>query len=383
MAKLNIRSRHFLTFSLNGILIVGALLIIASTGCLPTLKTAQSIPFKNREIVYSNWDDLFEKHEILNFTFDEPKKEIFRIGGMIINNDGDYFIIDPQVTKVIQFDKERKFKRYIGKKGHGPGEYSTPALPFLDKENNLYIYDVETYRINKYRYPNYHFEKQIKLKTPVQSVFFDDEGFLILYSVSDPHVLHKVNLRGQYVKKVFQPFQMGFRLFSARFQAGRAVKVPGQGILLSYPAKYKVYLYDLHLNPRKILYSKTESTFFPGETRLPSNLNPYHFTPQHTKWWGKAMRLTRILYLKNGLFIQELAKFENMSAKFYANFHDLDGNTYAVGVSMPYDGFIQYVQGEYIFLEEDSKFDEDGNVIPLKLHRYKLKQQFLNQNKIL
>jgi len=40
---------------------------------------------------------------------------------------------------------------------------------------------------------------------------------------------------------------------------------------------------------------------------------------------------------------------------------------------VPFSGWIPYARNGEVFVVEDSTFDEKGDVLPLKLHRYKLK----------
>lgn len=357
----------------NRLPLVFLILSLAAAGCLSNSNPSKQIPFKNSDIVFSNWDEIFEDDVVIPFTFNDTNMEIYSIGEMFISPDGDYFIIDGKAAKIIQFDAGGKFIRFIGGKGEGPGEYSIAGRPFMDSHKNLYIYDFPRYRINKYTYPNYDFEKLFKMRTGIQDIKFDGEGNFIIYTISDHYVLHKIKKNGEILKKTFQPLQIKFRLFSARFQLGKFSDIPGEGFLFSYPEEYKVYFSDDQLNIQKILYAKSNSRFFPGKAEFPGTLSPYDFTPGHAKWWSKSLRPGKVLYLVNGFFVQELVQYINMSEKYYMNLHDPDGFTYAAGVEIPFDGIILYAKGRHVYVLEDSRFDSNGKVIPLKLHRFRLK----------
>lgn len=341
----------------------------------PDVDNGNHVPFKLNSNAFTRWDEIFADDVLINFTFIDPDLEIYKIGGMLISPSGDYFILDPKMRKVIQFDESGKFVRYIGRYGEGPGEYSLAACPYMDKHNNFYIYDPYTFRINKYSYPDYKFEVQIKLALGIQDFILDQDGNFITYTISDHYVLHKIDSSGDLIRKALAPKQINFRLFSARFQLGRLSEIPGEGFLSSYPEEYKIYFFDDQLNIKKVLYTEKKSRFFPAKAQFPGTLSPYDFTPKHSKWWSQSLRPAVVYYLGNKIFITVLLKYTNLSIKCYLNLHTVDGSTYAYGVEVPFDGIIRYVGNSYIYVVEESKFDGNGNVIPLKLHRFKLNEK--------
>jgi hypothetical protein len=337
------------------------ILLFFWTGCNPKkTNKMEEIPFNTDEISHSKWDDIFSNDEIIPFSFDNPDLEIYTIGDMLISPAGDYFILDGKARKVMQFDKEGKFIRFIGKYGEGPGEYALAACPYMDKYNNLYLYDVVRFRINKYTSPEYNFEKQIRMKLSIQDLLIDADNNIIIYTVSDPYILHQLDPKGNVIKKAFMPKKVNFRLFSARFQLGRLSNIPGRGFLASYPEEYKVYLFDYKLNIKKMLYTKTVSTYFPPKENFPNDLSPYDFTPGHAKWWGKYLKPSMVYYLGNGIFLKVLLKYTNLSARSFINLHDLNGNTYAKGVEVPFEGIIRYAGKDFYMLSRIQNLRKPG-----------------------
>jgi hypothetical protein len=46
------------------------------------------------------------------------------------------------------------------------------------------------------------------------------------------------------------------------------------------------------------------------------------------------------------MLIGVVAQFTKYSSKFYINIHDIDGNTYAKGLEVPFDGMIKFIKGK-------------------------------------
>jgi 6-bladed beta-propeller len=362
-----------------GTLAILAIMIFASINCQSSYaeNSSANIPLKDSAPLLSDWYDIFEQDKIISFSFDKPGEELITLGGLVVTPDGDYIIADGKAKKIFQFSPEGKFKRSIGGHGEGPGEFSIGGRPYLDKDKNLYIYDVLKRRLNKYKYPKFEFEKVIKIATSLQKYIFDDKGNIIIYTVNDPHVLHKIDQDGKIVKKAFQPNQIKLRLFLGRFRLGRVQDVAGKGFLFSYPEEYKIHFYDYQFNKKKTLYPTTDSRFFPGKAKFPNSLSPYAFSPDHSKWWSESLRPSRLFYLGDGMVIQELIKYTKMSEKYYINLHNINGSTHAVGVETPFkNSVIRFAKDGFVYVVENSDFDENGNVVPPKLHRFHLKNRF-------
>lgn len=350
--------------------------LLLSASCHPgTRDDAVRITFKTNPGILAKWEDIFEYQGIVTFTFNDPGSEIFTIGDMMISPNGDYIILDSKARKVMQFDKNGKFIRYIGSKGEGPGEYSLAVAPFMDKDLNLYLYDVFKMRILKYLAPGYVYEKDIIIKKSIQDFSVDEQGHLVIYTTSDIPVLWKINQDGETVQRFFTPEEEKFRLFSSRFQLGRINDIQGKGFLFTYPEEYRIYWYDYDFRLVKEWVADEESQYIPGRAQYPKELSPFEFSPQHSRWWSESLRPAMVYPLGQKYLLYVVVKFKNLSTSLFFNVHDLEGNTYAVGLQMPFADMIRCVKDDMVYVVEDSKFDKDGNVVPLKLHRFKCRLQ--------
>jgi hypothetical protein len=351
--------------------------IAVTVNCGSGGKKSNEIPFKKNKVVYTKWDQVFEKSEIIPLRFQDPNMEIYTIGGVEINSKGQYIICDPknEPNSISLFDSTGLFLKYIGRIGEAGGEYLIPTCSCFDSRDNYYLFDIARKIVIKYSAPDYTFEKQIRMQSYFDRIIMDPYGNFISYrrNADSRKIFFKYSADGKLLKSIFTPDDEDLHLFLARFGLGGIEEIPGEGILGLYPAEYKIFFFDYDLNLKKTISAPESSTYQPSIGRFPKTLSPYSYSKQHAKWWGKELRPGAIFYLGSGLFIIELDKYDNMSEKFYINIHDLEGNTYAEGLEVPFDSIIRFVKNGYVYVVEDSTIDDTGNVLPLKLHRFKIK----------
>jgi len=59
---------------------------------------------------------------------------------MTVDNEGHLFVFDLKTKKILKFDPQHKFIKYIGTEGYGAGEYLSQGMPlFLDIVNEKYL----------------------------------------------------------------------------------------------------------------------------------------------------------------------------------------------------------------------------------------------------
>lgn len=83
------------------------------------------------------------------------------------------FILDAVIAKALfMFNKEGKFIGKIGRLGQGPGEYISPSSFSINKEKNeLYLYDFDQQKINKYDLLSNKFIKSVRFSNNIRSRF--------------------------------------------------------------------------------------------------------------------------------------------------------------------------------------------------------------------
>ncbi|MCK4763403.1 MAG: 6-bladed beta-propeller [Candidatus Aminicenantes bacterium] len=357
------------------ILLCWFLFLLPTANCKPGKTKQNEIILKDSKRVNTKWEEVFEDSEVVPFKLDKPDSEIISIGDMVINSNGEYFISDGKSGKIMRFTAAGKLLQYIGRKGEGPGEYLLPTCFELDKNDNLYYFDLAKRHINVYSSPGYEFETQVRIEGYMQDMIIADNRDFITYRMTAPEnkLIYKYSSTGKLIKSYFSPQQDKLRKFVSRFGLGKISRIPGENFIFVFPEEYKIYFFDYNLNLHKILSAAVPAKFYPFAEKFPNSLTPFDFTKKHAKWWGKSLHAASVFYIGERIFLVLLYKYENLSVTSYINIHDLDGITYAEGVEVPFNGIIRYAGRGYVYVVEETRFDEAGNILPLRLHRYKIK----------
>jgi hypothetical protein len=331
---------------------------------------------KENKSLETTWNEIFTDHQILEFTFSDPSMEIYRMGNLVINSKGEYIIQDPKARKNLHFDNQGRFIRHIGRYGEGPGEFIIGILATIDQHDHIYLYDVVKRKIIKYLFPDYSFGEEISLKV-LQSFYtvIDPVGNFIVYSkdVLLKHKIVKCNPSGEILKQAFEPEDTNYINFITRFGLGIINPYFKKGVVFMNPQKYEIFVYDFDLNLKKVFMPLTPSKFFPYRESLPTSLPFYDFSPKHAKWWGKSLVPYEVKTIGEKMMIGVVAQFTKFSSKVYINIHDIDGNTYAKGLEIPFEGMIKFIKGKHIYIEEEDRINDKSEIVPPRLHRYTIK----------
>jgi hypothetical protein len=341
--------------------------------------TYHTISFHSK--LSTNWDQVFIEHQVLKFKFPDPNKDFWRLGTMLINSQGEYFIQDGKARQIFHFDPQRNFIRNIGAFGEGPGEYLLGILSFFDKDDNLYVFDIMRDIFTKYNKPVYSYSTQFSLKSSIRGFAVPtNDGEFIDYSLNQAHreLICKFNDSGKIIKRAFIPKDTKFTSFIHRFGLGIINQFPGKGILLVDSQKYSIYLFDYNLNLKKVIQPASSSTYFPCRDSFPKSLSPYSFSARHAKWWEKSLVPSQVkVIVKNNVLVTLLSKFKKYSSRQFVNIHNLKGITFAKGLEVTLNGKIIYVHGDHIYTLVDDNLSKSGIIIPQTIHRYTFNHSIL------
>jgi len=75
-----------------------------------------------------------------NLSFNEPND-------IVRDSAGNLYILDSGNNRIQKLDSEGKFIKTIGRKGQGPGEFQAAYSMDIDPEDNLFVFDVRSRRI--------------------------------------------------------------------------------------------------------------------------------------------------------------------------------------------------------------------------------------------
>ncbi len=351
----------------------GSILLFFS-GCKPDKSGIHQVVFRDNKKIFTEWEDVFEYRGLVPFKFDNADMEIFSIGNIVINAGGEYIIQDGRARKIMVFAPSGKFSHDIGRQGEGPGEFLIPSRICLDKRQDLYVFDQLKRTIIKYLFPGYGYGKQVRLDDSIADMLVDEENHFIIYRLASlkNRLLFRYDNSGKLLKSFFKPEQEKLCFFLKRFLVGDIADIPGVGFLFIYPEGYNIYLLSYDLQIKKILTAVASSRYYPFMGKFPSHLSPFDFTKEHIKWLEKSLIPASLFYMGKGIFITVLLEGYK-GDKTYVNVHDLDGINYARGLLLPFPGVIRFGRDGDLLVVEESTFDDRGEVMPLKLHRYKIK----------
>lgn len=92
--------------------------------------------------------------------------EIFGlIVAAVTDKEGNLYALDRKKETVVVYDSTGKYLYHFGRRGRGPGEFSTPSDMKMDKQGNIYVAD-RLYSIHKFskKSGRYTYVKDIKIK---------------------------------------------------------------------------------------------------------------------------------------------------------------------------------------------------------------------------
>lgn len=202
----------------------------------------------------------------------------------------------------------------------------------------------------------------------------DLDGNFITFSLyNTPYLLKKYTPEGKLLGEMFKCKDESLRIFMARFNPGGLAGIKNKGFLFLYPDKYIIFFYDYSLNLQRIYLPEKFSTFFPTVPNFPTHLSPYEISEEHSKWWDQFLHPGDIWILRDKFFVITMLRSEGMGGKFYINVHDIEGITYAIGIEVPFNGRIVYAREDFLYVLEEERFGDKDEILPARLHRYKLK----------
>lgn len=109
-----------------------------------------TIETKDGATIVHNPKEPIYKEPVLKLTEDleikgsgEIEEQMFQsINTMDVDEEGNMYILDEQAGNIKIFDSSGSFRKTIGRKGQGPGEFGMPISLFLTKQNQIIVNDM-------------------------------------------------------------------------------------------------------------------------------------------------------------------------------------------------------------------------------------------------
>lgn len=156
-----------------------------------------------------NFESVFINKFEVELHIDE-KFAIANLKDLIVKNNI-FIVADDKRPQLFKFDHNGKLLSTIGRKGRGPGEYLSINSIDLNKNNELFVLDVESSKVSKFDSAN-NFIEFISVSADVCSILSDFESGLYLYNpVSrikpmDIDLIKHINKKGEIINSFCKPF---------------------------------------------------------------------------------------------------------------------------------------------------------------------------------
>lgn len=128
--------------------IVFALLVLPDTGSLQKAEWKGTIEYeKGIKVIKNPKKPLYGKIEfklkedLVIGSADDENSRFFEWLSLDVDESGNIYVLDRGSHRIQKFDREGKFMMTMGRKGQGPGEFSSPDHITLDEEKNIYVKD--------------------------------------------------------------------------------------------------------------------------------------------------------------------------------------------------------------------------------------------------
>jgi len=77
----------------------------------------------------------------------DPEKLISIIGGIVVDDSGDIFIVDTKESRILKYDAKGNYITKFGTHGQGPGEFESPAYITMSAKGELFIRDSKRFSV--------------------------------------------------------------------------------------------------------------------------------------------------------------------------------------------------------------------------------------------
>jgi hypothetical protein len=294
--------------------------------------------------------------------------------------DGNYFVVSEGGKKILKFDSTGKFLDSIGRAVQGPGEFNRIVNFSVDKDKNIIVNDLPSFKLVIFKYPDYKKFEEIKVRTPILTGVRNSSGRLIVYSLYTDSLLNEITPSGEVVKSFLSPVDKNLKLFTARTHSGCLWLDGGGNLYFADPISCNIFVYDSSLKLiRRYVPGKGLKEYFgcpPGE--FPRNLSPYDVTKEHVKFWQSYSHPRIAGFLNDTLFVVQYYRttggrigFED---EFYFNLVSTSGRVIGAGLRAPHNGVLLF-PGDGVVLEAVPGELKGTSLTEARIFRYRLRKK--------
>lgn len=117
------------------------------------------------------------------------------IKSIAVDREGSVYVLDNTSSRIVRFDKNGKLLSSIGRKGQGPGEFSTsPVAIALDPKGNIIV--AEMFCVDIFDKAG-NFVKKLPMKSPIGDMIVDDKGEIMVPALQDGKIIQVCSIDGE------------------------------------------------------------------------------------------------------------------------------------------------------------------------------------------
>lgn len=356
------------------------MIILIFTGLL----SCQSIEKIDQEVIFLEspmnsrlqFLDLFVPKDSFHLNFgDYSNKIIPDVAKIRFNKEGEIFILNR--GKIHKFTNSGRFIIDFGEMGKGPGEALFLVDFNIDKNGNVWTYDLGQRRLTLFSFDgkDYNYDRAIELDKTIHKFCMVDT-FLYGFSNLNEHLLTSYNLEGEMIRESFKIDDTPLRIFLGRFNGGGLCLSANEKYLYSiFPGEYSIYKFDKDLDLISEMKSGSPESipFRPKVPPLPLSFDPYDYTEKQKDWYYSFDHCGEIFSMVPNLLLLEMYREKTEADPyFYVNIYTENGDIIGENLALPKNSRMVGTYKNQLYLASEESLNEDGSIEPVKIYIFEL-----------
>ncbi len=321
------------------------------------------------------FSDIFTNEKEVALNFSETTKELPPgIFQLLKNKKGNLILADGYSREILMLDSNGRFEKQIGGAGKGPGEFEILKTIKLDKNDNLWVYDVGLQRLSQFSAPDYTYDSSFNLKGRLSDFIVMDD-YIIVYDPLGDEVLKKYDLDGNKINGTYSFSERELQIFLSRFQIrGLSRGFNENNLFMVYPGEFAIHKYndDLEFLSKLVPRKDTKfNSFQSSPPEFPEFLDPYDYNNSHQDYWVSFNHIYNLFKIEpNILLLQLYSQTKDKTFDFYLNIYDDDGTLIAPGIKLPKESILIGTDEKNIYLTTPERMLYDGEIKKMTIKSY-------------
>lgn len=323
----------------------------------------------------NKFSDFFTNEEKVDLNFSEKNKDLPPgIFQLLKNKKGNFILADGYSREILMIDSVGNFEKKIGKSGKGPGEFEVLKTIKLDKNDNLWVYDLVLQRLSQFSAPDYTYSSSFNLKGRLSDFIVMDDC-IIVYDPLGDEIIKKYDFEGNEIKGTYSFPKRELQIFLSRFQIrGLSRGFNDNNLYMVYPGEFAIHKYsdDLELLSKIVPQKDSNFSLFQSSPpKFPEYLDPYGYNNSHQDYWVSFNHIYNLFKIEpNILVLQLYNQTKDKSFDFYLNIYEEDGTLVSSGIELPNESILVGADEKKIYLTTPERMLDDGEIKKMTIKSY-------------